>query len=72
MYDCPNYANILVTGDMLAQMKFQEQEEARMHLTVNPASHLRDVDGLLCDRKNKCKSNQNNYSFMNRKSLRQK
>lgn len=72
VYDCPNYANILLTGDLLTQMKCQGQEEAHMHLTVSPASPLRDVDGLLCDRKNKCKSNQNNYIFTNRKSLRQK
>lgn len=43
-----------------------------MPLTVNPASHLRDVGVVLCDRKNKCKSNQNNYIFYEQKKFETK
>ena len=71
-YNSLSYANILVAGYFLIEVKSWGEQKACACLTVNRASHLRGAGVPLCKGKNKCKSTPINYIFMNRKSLRQK
>lgn len=70
MYGSPNSANISVAGHLPIEVKRLGEGEACACLIVKAASRLRDVDGPLCERKNKCRSKPSNYICMNRESLR--